>query len=77
MSTIYKIMSRVKTINRMDRVVRTSKDPVTEMVMEERIDLGWFAGFEGSWECIGLGFEPPDLEVGEIVEINIKGLKRK
>lgn len=33
---------------------------------------GYFAHFEGSWESINFGVEPPHFEAGDIVKITFK-----
>lgn len=68
----YKIKTRVKSVERISRVVRSWK--VGDDVKQEIEDLGYFVCFEGSWERLHIGNIKPDLEEGQPVEITIRGL---
>lgn len=49
-------------------------DPVTGRTIYEveREDIGWFVLFENSHEWLFLGFEKPQLEIGQQVTIRIE-----
>ena len=68
----YKIKTRVKSVERLDRVLRAHM--VGGQAVVEKEDLGWYVCFEGSWEKLYLGTEKPNLKVGQAVEITIEGL---
>jgi hypothetical protein len=42
----------------------------------EKISIGWFIHLEGSWESLFIGYEKPDLNVGDNVIITIEGPSR-
>jgi hypothetical protein len=69
---IYKILTTVKSVEELDQVVSGRKVGDETVLTKEK--LGWFVCFEGSWERLYLGFEEPELKVGQQVEILIRGL---
>ena len=69
---LYRIKTRVKSIEFRTRVVRTDK--VDDAVVATTEDIGWFVCFEGSWEAMFLGFEKPELVKGQGIEITVRGL---
>lgn len=68
----YKIKTRVKSVERLERTVSAHMVGGTAIMTKE--DLGWFVCFDGSWEQLHLGSEKPNLKVGQLVEITIEGL---
>lgn len=68
----YKIKTKVKSVERISRVVRAWK--VGDDVKQETEDLGWFVCFNGSWERLHLGNTKPELVEGQEVEIIIRRL---
>ena len=56
------------------RAVVTGKDPLTgrNIYEIERKTIGWFVQFEGSHEYTFLGFEKPNLQIGQKITIRIE-----
>lgn len=67
-----KYRTKVKSVEQMDRVVRGRM--IGGQAVLDKENLGWYVGFEGSWERLYYGISKPDLKVGQLVEITIEGL---
>ena len=36
-----------------------------------KVSIGWFIGFEGSWELIHVGTDKPETKIGDVATIEI------
>lgn len=69
----YVIPTKVKSIKEEERIIRTIPNKLDEKnPIVEKENLGWFLGFEGSFEALYVGKEKPPYEVGEEVDIVIR-----
>jgi hypothetical protein len=72
---IYRIQTRVKALEFKKKALRSwanKADPENVVVQYEYEDLGWFVTFEDSHESLFVGkTEPPDLQIGTVVDIII------
>lgn len=71
---IQTIVAKLERKSRAKRAVAVGKDPNTgKNIYEiEREDIGWFVQFQGSDESNFLGFDKPELEVGQSVILRIE-----
>jgi hypothetical protein len=71
----FRITTRVKALEFKKKALRSwadRTDPENVVVQYEYEDLGWFVTFEDSHESLFVGkTEPPDLQVGTVVDIII------
>lgn len=67
-------VAKLEEKSRASRAVVVGKDSMTgKNIYEiERENIGWFVQFVGSDESNFLGFEKPDLQVGQQVKIRIE-----
>ena len=74
MAERYIFYSRVRSVERVSKVVRVIKN-ADDSTTAEKQDLGWFLRLEGSYEALHIGFgeEPPAFRVGERVRIIVEG----
>lgn len=64
------LKTKVKSCS--ERTVNHLKGFGKEAVLDRVESLGWYVHFEGSWEAVFLGFDKPDLDAGDEVEIVIR-----
>lgn len=68
------IHSKVVDVRELRQVIRAQRadphDP-SSAVQTTEINLGWFIRMEGSWEALHVGFEKPEFEKGDKVQIRI------
>lgn len=78
---IWIVATKCETVTERKKALRSvhkGKDENNKDIWEvEYENMGWFAHFEGSAEAIGLGFEKPDMEKDDEIEITIRVKKRK
>lgn len=67
-----KFLSRVVKVERKSSAVRAHKEG--DEIKVERQDLGWFVLLEGSRESWAVGFDEPDLKVGQRVQVTIEAI---
>lgn len=67
------IVIKLEEKSRAVRAIVTGKDPATgKNIYEiERENIGWYVQFQGSDESNFIGFEKPDLKVGQKVLISL------
>ena len=66
---IYKFKTKVQKVERMQKLAKAWHDG--EEIKTEYQDLGWYVLLEGSNECLHVGMEKPELEVGQSVTVAI------
>lgn len=65
----------VKRVESRSHIVRGYKKDGESVFDTE--NLGWFIVLTGSWEALYVGQEPPDLKVGDRVEVIIRAKDQK
>jgi hypothetical protein len=68
----YVIRTYVENVSEQHRVVSVKKDAVTGEVTSEAVFLGWFIRLRGSQEQLHVGWQKPDLAIGDQVKITIE-----
>lgn len=68
------INTTCRAVEKKEKVIRTEKVVVNdnEKIMQTTLALGWFALFEGSWEWLYVGAEPPPFKKGDRIKITIE-----
>jgi hypothetical protein len=69
----YVIRTYVENVSEQFRVLEIRKDPEnTTNSLVKREPLGWFIRLRGSQEQLHVGWEKPDLQIGDEVKITIE-----
>lgn len=69
--TIVKIPTKIRKIEEKKRIKKAWRDNQDQVHTEEE-NLGWAILMEGSLEWLFIGYEKPDLEVGDPITIIIE-----
>jgi hypothetical protein len=68
----YVIRTYVENVSEQHRTISVKKDAVTGEMTSETESLGWFIRLRGSQEQLHVGWQKPDLAIGDQVKITIE-----
>lgn len=69
--TRYALLTRVVSVEEVKPITRGWKD-ADGNTQYEYGNLGWFVGFEGSWERLCFGHTKPSFAVGDLIKITFE-----